>query len=493
MARRQIPTNPEGTTGKDRRRSQNRLAQRAYRERKESAVESLRKRIMELEKLNETMGREYTTITDIILNQNSVQGFPDIAQQIKDSTTKLLDMARDAEQHDRDDGLIMSSITEEVPGLLYSTGSSSQSSGQMSRSCPSPEITHLDLSLGLANVPDQVPVPGWPSTSQADFYTDQPMQAGGPTLATTSFYPGLDFFNAPLPGVSHASTLQPPRSYAATELTFGRRLHRASQESGSLLASMQNPPPLLYMKTFGFCLHFETRQEIAKRMKVAATQARDKTLNDWRYPFTNLGGAGLFYPELNAYGADGTDSSTGLPIGNRSLSEAFKPADLTGLSMGPFSAEVEAVRDLRLNSEFRILEPAFQGDFFDSDEIEICLRSYGVTIPPSKDFVTAHIDMSIFEPHKEQVAALSEHGLSTFPEGPDGRVDLTQGQQISTMSELTSSLRNTASSKSASPPAYDSTGRASRKSKVVIDVESLITCEKNNSVFSKYLLIWKQH
>jgi hypothetical protein len=381
------------------------LAQRAYRERKESAIEDLKRRIIELEQLNESMGREYTTLTDAILNQASIQCSPDVAQQIKDGAIRLLHTNKETEEKQTDSLYLGPLITQQTAELPYVESSSS---AETSRSSSPPKDTvsnpisvtcdvRTEASEALTQ-PYPSAVSSWPSASQAEFLGQQYLGTGGSAF-TGSYAPAEhDFYNSALPGSLYGSTLRSPRSYAANETTFGRRLHRASQEGGSLLASMKNPPPLLYMKVFGFCLHLETRQQIATRMRVTATRARDETLNYWNYPFTNLGGAGQFFTNVNGSSLNSTAPGAELPIGNRSLPhETFKPHELTGLSMGPFSEEVEAVRDLRLNAQFRILEPTFQGDFFDSDEIEICLRGYGVAIPPAKDYVTAYIDMAIFE------------------------------------------------------------------------------------------------
>jgi hypothetical protein len=487
------------------------LAQRAYRERKESAVENLKRRVIELEQLNETMGKEYTSLTDIILHQNSIQSFPDIAQQIKNGTIKLLHMTQEAEDEEGEYEVHVPGNTSSVPEVPCLD--SSNSSGTISRSCPSPRLTSsstVETSCptiievrDLQSQSTGPPGPNRSSNSQAGDIGQKCMQADL-SFPDTNSSTGYEYFGAALPGVAYNTTMQPPRSYAAQEITFGRRLHRSSQEVGSLLASMESPPPLLYMKTFGFCLHFENRQEIARRMRFAATQARDSTLNNWKYPFTNLGGAGLFFPDLDGSCLDETVPGTGLPIGNRAIHESYKPAEMTGLSMGPFSEEVEAIRDLRLNSQFRILEPGFQGDFFDSDEIEICLRSYGVTILPGKDFVTAYVDMAIFEPQQEPFAVIYENGgLPISQEGFVGNIasayasgipksmeaaERRGGQHEESLnrpafsplfgqypSHSTSSGSTSRAYGRSTPHHTDWKGSHSVKTKVMVDVECLIT------------------
>lgn len=312
-------------------------------------------------------------------------------------------------------GEVVEEDGEELRANLVEKQHPSTDGGEGNSSLSSPSTSSLSSRCTSATPEREMPqahvFPGYCSTEEAGCSTTLHSESNFiipsfdlPSCGDeTSCLPGPsaqfehDVANHTLPTLSLTCSLPPPRSYAAHERTFGRRLHRASQEGGFLLASMSCPPPTWYLKVFGFCLNFETRGEIRDRMRDAVSQSRDSTLNNWRYPFTNLGGAGLFYPDVNNSTAH-CDQAACLPIGNRSLQhEEYRPSELTGFSMGPFLPAVEEVRDLRLNPLLRILDPGFQGDFFDADEIEICLRGYGITIPPNKDFVTAKIDMRKFE------------------------------------------------------------------------------------------------
>ncbi|KAM0187288.1 hypothetical protein ACHAPQ_006627 [Fusarium lateritium] len=374
----------------NRRRMQNRMAQRAYRQRKESAIDILRRKVEELEKSKEDMGREFVNFTSVILEQDAIKQCPDIIEHIKHSTITLISSAGEpdevdesghqAEVHIIPEAEIQATVLEDnSPPMEQLEGF------DLPMLDPSTQVNHENLFS-----PTVDPQPNsnsntysTPYSFDANSYFQVP-----PTQQIYSLYD--------LPGSTFDSSLSCPRSYAAQEHTFGRRLHRASQEAAFLLASMKHSPPAWYRKVFGFCLHFETREEITSRLKESVCKSQDTTLNNWKYPFTNLGGSGLFYPQDQGFGTDG------LPVGNRSLpNEIYRPTEMSGFSMGPFGPSVEEVRDLRLNPQLRIIDPEYDGDFFDSDEIEICLRGYGVTIPASKDLVTAHIDMAMFEPASE--------------------------------------------------------------------------------------------
>lgn len=191
------------------------------------------------------------------------------------------------------------------------------------------------------------------------------------------------------------SNLSAPRSYASHERTFGRRLQRSTLESGLKLVSMSNPPPERYAAVFGFCLLFESRDAILCRLAAGLSRTQQQSLDYWKVPFTNLGGTGLHFPN-NGYSESSSGDASGnrdLPIGNQGTYEIDKPQNVTGFSMGPFDPQIEFTRRERLDSRMRITCQGFEGEFFDSDEIEMYLRQVGITIPQHAEFVEAEIDI----------------------------------------------------------------------------------------------------
>ncbi|KAF9776893.1 hypothetical protein IL306_004863 [Fusarium sp. DS 682] len=465
---------PEGGSVTNRRRMQNRIAQRAYRQRKESAIDILKQKVSELEKSKEDMGREFINFTSVILEQDNLKNNPQIIEHIKQATMSLLSCARDNENGEAEE---QDGEQNEAIG-----GTPGQISAELTP--PIPQAQDFDF-------------PMMDGTGQMDYTTNpidpmlqrrsnsDPLSDSTPhSFDTTSYFqvpnqtPFYDM-NYQLPGSTWDTTIHPPRSYASHELNFGRRYHRASQEAAFLLASMRHAPPTWYRKVFGFCLHFETREEITARLAAVLRKSAETTLNNWRFPFTNVGGAGTFFPGQGYGNGD-------LPIGNRSLEhEAYKPSEMSGLSMGPFGPSIESIRDLRLNPQLRMIDPEYDGDFFDADEIEICLRGYGVTIPAGKDFVTAYIDMSMFERTSDSEAS---SGPTTPPDMPGNgnfvEEDL-EGDEPASFS-CPAGLMGMAMGAMPPPP----TGKpveqwkepTRRETKVKIDVERLIMCLVNSTV-----------
>ncbi|KAJ3541556.1 hypothetical protein NM208_g4548 [Fusarium decemcellulare] len=457
-ARRPFETPPDGSVT-DRRRLQNRMAQRAYRQRKDSAIDVLQQKVTELEKSKEDMSREFIKFTTLILEQNSVKDCPEIIEHIKGSTLGLL---RGAGEIDDDERLNNQDTDQILPTSDLETGISTSVIPGLEQveqfDFPMADfIAQLDCADSLGSTTNSQPNSNPTSCSHdANSYFQMPVNR------TQSHH--MDY---QLPGAPYASSMPCPKSYAAQEITFGRRLHRAAQEGGFLLASMKHPPPTWYLKVFGFCLHFETREEICDRLGDVVRRNRDSTLNDWNYPFTNLGGAGLFYPHERGNGAR-------------------RAAQLeTGLCK---------MRHLRLDAQLRIIDPEFEGDFFDSDEVEICLRGYGVTIPPNKDFVTAYIDMAMFEREQDAVPAnVRLHNpdivadASVLGMNIDTHIDQNLEHHEPVSVHCPAGMMGMAMGRMPQPPKSTRVEEIwktplMRETKVTVDVERLITCLCNSTV-----------
>ena len=216
-----------------------------------------------------------------------------------------------------------------------------------------------------------------------------------PETAAFSFAESLEL--SPPVGSRHDSTTTPsplsillgpaPASYAYQELSFGRRYQRAVLEGSLWMLTLKNPPPDRFAAIFGFCLLFETREAITSRMSRSLLKSRQVTMDNWDFPFTHLGGSGLFYPDSST----GVSANGELPVGNQGLRQPYKHSHESGFSMGPFNAQVEAARDKWVDPQMRIMSRGFEGEFFDANEVEMYLRERGVLIPPYASYVEAEI------------------------------------------------------------------------------------------------------
>ncbi|RSM02666.1 hypothetical protein CDV31_010835 [Fusarium ambrosium] len=398
-------------TAQERRRTQIRLAQRAYRNRKDTAITSLEQKVRDLEQTNEDMGKEFMNFFDFVLAQGMLENAPEVARRLNDTTRKFLSFTRRNADDAPKETTTPAPTTAPAPAQretqVESRPKERHGSGSGSSSAPSDEFVPSNPSVaGPGPLETQLTTP--PSMDPLQQQLTPPVtlpyeiitmptaeNASFPIYDTqTSIPPSHNpFISPPYPGIPS------PSSYASQERTFGRRLQRATVEAGLRLVSMANPPPHRYAAVFGFCLLFEPREAIIRRLTMVLSKSSKESLNNWKYPFTNLGGAGTFFsgPGGNGPQPGMNIPASDMPIGNQGLPEPLRPQELTGFSMGPFDSGTESMRDDRIDIRMRMMHKGFEGDFFDADEVETYLRQRGIIIPENADFVDAEIDIGEFD------------------------------------------------------------------------------------------------
>lgn len=264
-----------------------------------------------------------------------------------------------------------------------------------------------------------------------------------------SLYAGFEELAPTMPSpYASATLLKPPASLAFQETTFGRRLQRLAIERALKLISSRSPDPQTFRRVFGFVSLFESPDAVKQRLRACLDANLTTTLDYWRYPFLNLGGAGTFMASMLAptAAASGNGSSAGAPaaesegnigsmddilfgpsapetmqpFGNQapSVEHLLRPkwanpylsggaavASLSSsrrrnraaMSMGPWSAHVLNALDRSLDQNLRILLKGFEGDWFDCDEVELALRLRGIYISHGADYVQATVDREALE------------------------------------------------------------------------------------------------
>jgi hypothetical protein len=256
--------------------------------------------------------------------------------------------------------------------------------------------------------------------AQADFsnsatvhgFSPQPTQTDFPSQATQPDFQDLNLTPSLYP------SLPLPYSYAAQEVTFGRRLQRSAIQRAYTLVTMPNPPQKRFSRAFGFCLLFEPLDSIRTRLRRALDRTTAESLNNWQYPFLQLGGSTTHFDTANttttAVTSASPSSSTSPPtphrFGNQGTTDVMRTRQANGFSMGPFDARTTAARDM-LDAGQQYLPPGaagFGAEYFDCDEVEMYLHQRGVVIPPAADFVTVEIEAEAFAEGTKGVVVGSE-------------------------------------------------------------------------------------
>ncbi|KAG5984837.1 hypothetical protein E4U55_003055 [Claviceps digitariae] len=446
-------------TAADRRRTQIRLAQRAYRHRKDTAITTLEKRVKELEKANNDISKDFDAFFGILVSERLLDGAPQALQRLSSIASKITATADKARASNGD----ISASDDDDDDDEANAGNSSSQCSRVHAPWPAPHITPSEplpahpllqeqVSFQQATYPTTFRAPLVAEASEAAAVASMAsapystpliyvppsvnydtVTAAAPQNATFPFYSSLE----PSPAArfeenltkahSPYQTLPAPSSFAAMEQTFGRRLQRFSCECALRLLTSLNPPPDRFAAIFGFCLFFETREEIIRRLQVCLSSNQYEDLCFWKFPFTNLGGAGTFFQDQSAMrspksasgssrsgsnssnssnrSGSSSSSSSSMPIGNQGTQSYGKPPEMTGMSMGPWGPAVQETRDERIDygpdRRMQMMLAGFEGDFFDPDEVETHLRQLGIFISPRVDFVHAEVDINELEKHEE--------------------------------------------------------------------------------------------
>ncbi|EPE28967.1 BZIP family transcription factor [Glarea lozoyensis ATCC 20868] len=388
-------------TAADRRRTQIRMAQRAYRNRKETTISSLEKKVQDLRGTNEEMSNIFITLYDFAVGRGLLQREPEFGQQLQSTTERFLALAKasneDLIQDDHSEGPEKNdTLLEEMEaGPPKKKGKRSQAKNRKDSTPPTaapittPEtpawggyqVDHSREQLS-DNQPDfemqsydyrprDVQVVTRPTQDNASFPFDfnmDDLQSYRVELAPTD---DLSQFFLPL------SQPPLPRSHAYGEFSFGRRLLREALEGAMRLLSVPDLPRSVWKKVFSFSGEYQEKDAIKARISKILEQPAKSSLQNWKAPWTNIGGAGTFYP---------------LPQDN--VNEDLMPKIRPGYSMGPHTSRVTEVEDL-LDENLYCNKPGLEGEFFDANDVEQYLRSRGLEIPENADTVTAQIDLSI--------------------------------------------------------------------------------------------------
>ncbi|KAJ4412448.1 hypothetical protein N0V82_008803 [Gnomoniopsis sp. IMI 355080] len=404
----------------ERRRTQIRLAQRAYRNRKENALQTLENEVRVLQEAKEEMSNAFMKLHDFAISQGVLEKIPAFAQELQSTTERILMLAKKTSESGGENS--------RAPSVGKDTGPSEKSLGKQPEKTTSPdavrappmttgssvwgytfdeETTQIEPTLAMPDV-------STPTAAQIAL-TKAPLGYGITSMSTfdnASFPADLHTHGSfppqgavrsaqqqnatPIittPTFSPSNSLPTPLTLAYVEATFGRRLQRSSLELAYRLSSMPNPPNDILARIFGFCLHYESVEQIRERVHKCLEKTREESLNDWRAPFWALGGIGQ-----HQMGAQQQDK----PVGNQGTADVAKHAFGTSFAMGPFNTATTEVRDQHLDATMRITLPGFQGDFFEPDEVELYLQSHGVCIQPGQDYVTAEVDVMWLEDLQQQ-------------------------------------------------------------------------------------------
>ncbi|KAI1410659.1 hypothetical protein F5Y13DRAFT_70559 [Hypoxylon sp. FL1857] len=422
-------------TPTERRRTQIRLAQRAYRNRKENAITDLQAKINDLKEVNNEINNAYQNLFDYASQRGLLAQAPEFGQQLQRLQTLIKQTQKedspkageeDSPERDSDDGAQDSQRIEDAPATIPNE--------EPVPTLPEAQTTHLWAGLTVTHEPViQQDLPTGSSNLDPALSNSQLHQyeiVTAPTPENASFGPNLSIdVNFTSPAYSSwaqhpYNRLTGPRTMSFNEWAFARRLHRHAMERAWILISMPNPPPARMSRVFGFVMLFETVDEIRARTMAALSRTRDDALSYWEHPFHRLGGSGTHFPEAGPSSLSGSSSYQSSGFGN-----------------GPFNERATRVRDTLLGVSQYINMSGWEGTWFDSGEVETYLAQNGIVIPTAADIHTLDVPSGAFSDVETQPqiqlmqsvpsnAMSMPHGNQPFAPGMSSNVPPASGGPI---------------------------------------------------------------
>ncbi|KAH7394454.1 hypothetical protein BKA66DRAFT_509725 [Pyrenochaeta sp. MPI-SDFR-AT-0127] len=423
---------PRDATAADRRRTQIRLAQRAYRQRKETTISSLKLQSSQLHSIIEQMNTTFLRLNESALKSGLLQLNPALAQEFKRVTQTFTSLAQtasegqydvDEEQGENREPTVdfpvsipkVPNISEEAQdvGWGYSVSNptgradmaprpeaqpddyfSQPSSAFGERGSTASLVRRRQFTVG--DIIDQsrsqtssdhqstqqdrsIPLPfgllDILSSTQAPFTPPNPhiFSVNIPTPEITPPTTRLPTPPLSLPNILSTKNLPSVTTYSFDETTFARRLTRAAIETGFQILSTANIRPSALSYVFKLSLPYFTVDELCDRFKAQLSRNIDQDLDWWAAPFIHLGGAGTHYPRRDASGRI-------IPIKN----------SWTVRQIGPLEkkmARIENVEDGRTEDLGNVDLSGFEGEWFDAHDVQGYLEEqYVCRIDPRSSF-----------------------------------------------------------------------------------------------------------
>ncbi|KAI3324316.1 hypothetical protein HD806DRAFT_543669 [Xylariaceae sp. AK1471] len=358
---------------KERRKEQIRLAQRAYRNRKETAITDLEAKVAGLEASNAEVKATFQSLLVEYVEKHAISAqIPELGRRLQQFQAVLTQRCSEVVSPRSD-----KATSEVKPDDALETShappeSKTADDGSASQAVALPVTQQPQQLLGgiiVTHEPESQTIVRESATtldsSLADGnYTFVKM----PSSANASFSFDLDYLNNSMQtqwSLPHWGSLFMPASGAYLEKTFGRRLHRRTTERAARLLAMETPPYDTMHRVFGFVRNYASLDNIRQRIHSTLSRRADEDLNAYTQPFHHIGGSGTHF----AGDAKAISYPSGAPFPN------------AGFGMGPFNEKTTAVRDEMLDALQHTEFPGWQGEWFDSYEVEKFLAQKSINLP----------------------------------------------------------------------------------------------------------------
>ena len=287
------------------------MAQRLYRQRKETTIVKLEKRVTELKKTVQEMCQTFMDYNNKITSSGLIApgfvfGFDpeQTARKFEQLTKKAM-----IEPNSDEEDLSVEQSRPEISSGESQTGSLNLSMAPVHTSSLMSTSTEYEAngSAGMLGyhveyemqngqemdgleTQDNAPSQVYPQRTTSDLRWDQgPLRQYRVEVPDQNLLPNLSKFSVGLP------------SYAFLESSFARRLHRSSYERAYHVLTNPSTPIEEIEKRMRLSFCFSDLQRIVRFLRHALSKSDREALDQWSAPLLHVGNAGLQYVQIRSW------------------------------------------------------------------------------------------------------------------------------------------------------------------------------------------------
>ncbi|TGJ88462.1 hypothetical protein E0Z10_g336 [Xylaria hypoxylon] len=407
---------------KERRKEQIRVAQRAYRTRKETAITDLEAKVAGLQAGNHEVNATFQNLMEYVENHSITSKVPELGRRLQQFQAVLTQRCVELASPISDDANSDAKPSADSP----LQPDQSQLESETVENIPESQTTALSISQQPQQLLGGIIVTHEPElqtvTQDLVQTSEPPIEDGNYTFVRmanleNASFGYLEFMDSPMQFQWSWDSLPMPASGAFLERTFGRRLHRRTTERAAQLLAMKDPPYDAMHRVFGFVRNYAPLENIRERVASVLSRGPDEDMNAYAQPFHNIGGSGTHFAS--------DEKSILFPGG--------APFPNSGFGMGPFNEKTTAVRDELLDALQHTKFPGWQGEWFDSYEVEQYLSQKSINLPQGGDgYVEIPPGEFYDNPLDDQAVATktSLHGSVSTKISPDFNVSAGGGEGL---------------------------------------------------------------
>ncbi|KIW88229.1 uncharacterized protein Z519_11340 [Cladophialophora bantiana CBS 173.52] len=410
-------------TAADRRRTQIRLAQRAYRHRKETTISALKQKVTDLQTTIEHMNKTFLTLHDNMVDAGILTSHYSLGRQLQSATEEFVALSKRASPESDDEEEAIAKITRGSDGKPSSEPGerNRRSSAQLDAKTSSrPAATKTDnvrraISFDQTSTDAEADVEELPligkednsllALSETAWSTDNSNLHGlNDFLSFNTAIPDVVLFDDPNEKLVIERPLKPAHqpegsyTYSFQETTFARRLHRMCLERAFRNLTNPHVDPEYIKRAFRFTFCFSNRKRMLQRFQEMLKRKAGESLENWNVPFFHIGGAGTHFPRRDEEG------NPIYPPNMINPARAFGPQ--------PY---VQAETPRMETSVQEMLENiGFGGVWFDSHDVEEYLKTKGIYLDGQSSFI--EVDSSVLPLVKASIS--TSDGTSSSDRSP---------------------------------------------------------------------------